>query len=313
MASVPEHRILITGGTGFVARFLVSYLQAEYPRCRLFVPGLDALAMVDVCDRAAVRQLVRDVAPTAVVHLAAIAAPAEARGAPDRAWEVNLTGTRHLAEEVLAHAPAARFVYAGSSDAYGASFIDAAGPLNEDAPLRPMNVYAVTKAAADLLIGQMAHDGLRAVRFRPFNHTGPEQTDAYVIPAFARQIAEIAAGRRDPVVRVGNLAVERDFLDVRDVVRAYAMAALVDLPDTPGLVFNLASGTPTSLREVLDTLIALAGVAVEVQADRARIRPTDVVRTWGDCSRARARLGWQPVIPLAQTLDDVLAYWRARP
>ncbi|MGB3865119.1 MAG: GDP-mannose 4,6-dehydratase [Xanthobacteraceae bacterium] len=313
MASVPEHRILITGGTGFVARFLVSYLQAEYPRCRLFVPGLDALAMVDVCDRAAVRQLVRDVAPTAVVHLAAIAAPAEARGAPDRAWEVNLTGTRHLAEEVLAHAPAARFVYAGSSDAYGASFIDAAGPLNEDAPLRPMNVYAVTKAAADLLIGQMAHDGLRAVRFRPFNHTGPEQTDAYVIPAFARQIAEIAAGRRDPVVRVGNLAVERDFLDVRDVVRAYAMAALVDLPDTPGLVFNLASGTPTSLREVLDTLIALAGVAVEVQADRARIRPTDVVRTWGDCSRARARLGWQPVIPLAQTLDDVLTYWRARP
>jgi GDP-4-dehydro-6-deoxy-D-mannose reductase len=312
VAAVPEHRILITGGTGFVAGFLVRHLQTEYPHCRLFVPGLDGLAMVDICERAAVRQLVRDVAPTAVVHLAAIAAPAEARGAPDRAWEVNLTGTRYLAEEVLAHAPAARFIYAGSSDAYGASFIDASGPLSEDAPLQPMNVYAATKAAADLLIGQMAHDGLRAVRFRPFNHTGPGQTDAYVIPAFARQIAEIAAGRRAPVVRVGNLAVERDFLDVRDVVRAYAAAALGDLPDTPGPVFNLASGTPTPLREVLDTLIALAGAAVDVEVDPARIRSADIVRTWGDCSRARARLGWQPVIPLARTLDEVLAYWRAR-
>jgi GDP-4-dehydro-6-deoxy-D-mannose reductase len=312
VATVPEHRILITGGTGFVAGFLVRHLQTEHPHCRLFVPGLDRLAMVDICERAAIRQLVRDVAPTAVVHLAAIAAPAEARGAPDRAWEVNLTGTRYLAEEVLAHAPAARFIYAGSSDAYGASFIDASGPLSEDAPLRPMNVYAATKAAADLLIGQMAHDGLRAVRFRPFNHTGPGQTDAYVIPAFARQIAEIAAGRRAPVVRVGNLAVERDFLDVRDVVRAYAAAALDDLPDTPGLVFNLASGTPTPLREVLDTLIALAGTAVDVEVDPARMRSADIARTWGDCSRARVRLGWQPVIPLARTLDEVLAYWRAR-
>lgn len=312
MTAVPEHRVLITGGAGFVAQFLVRHLRRMDPACQIIVPGFEQAAMLDIRERDAVGGLIRQVRPTAVVHLAAIAAPTEARGAPDRAWEVNLTGTRIVAEEILVHAPEARFVYAGSSDAYGAAFINASGPLNEDAPLQPMNVYAATKAAADLLIGQMAYDGLRAIRFRPFNHTGPEQGDAYVIPAFARQIAEIAAGRREPVVRVGNIAVERDFLDVRDVVRAYAIAALGDLPPAPGLVFNLASGRPTALREVLETLIDRAGVSVDVQADPAKMRPADVVRTWGDFSKARAQLGWSPAIPLVQTLGDVLDYWRGR-
>lgn len=314
MAARPEHRILITGGAGFVGSFLIDRLESDEERgCRIVAPGLGEAPGIDICDADAVDRLVRDVEPTAVVHLAAVAAPAEAAGAPERAWDVNLAGTRHLATAVLRHAPDARFVFAGSSDAYGASFIGAERPLPETTALQPTNVYAATKAAADIMIGQMAHGGLNAVRFRPFNHTGPEQSDAYVVPSFARQVARIAAGRAEPVVRVGNLDVERDFLDVRDVVRAYAAAALGDLPRQPGLVFNLATGRPASLRHMLDTLIALAGVDVAVEVDPARVRPADIPRTWGDAGRARRELGWSPSIPLEETLGDVLAYWMNEP
>src|SRR5690606_7413457 len=121
---------------------------------------------------------------------------------------------------------------------------------------------------------------------------GPGQSDTYVVPAFARQVARIAAGRAEPRVLVGNLDVERDFLDVRDVVRAYAIAAMADLQPRPGLVFNLSTGRPASLRRMLDTLIALAGIEVEVVVDPARVRPVDVPRTWGDARQARERLGW---------------------
>ncbi|WP_334150913.1 GDP-mannose 4,6-dehydratase [Hyphomicrobium sp.] len=312
MAARLEHRVLITGGTGFVGSFLVRHMETEGQGGGIVAPGLGSVPIVDIRERDAVERLVREVKPTALVHLAAVAAPAQARDDPGLAWEINLTGTRNLAEAVLRHAPGARFIHAGSSDAYGASFIDAQAPLTEDAALQPMNVYAATKAAADVMIGQMSHDGLRAVRFRPFNHTGPGQSDTYVIPAFARQVARIAAGRDEPVVHVGNLEAERDFLDVRDVVRAYAQAALSDIPHVPDLVFNLCSGTPTRLAAMINMLIERAGVTVEVRSDPERMRPADVKRTWGDFSRARARLGWSPVIPLERTLDDVLNYWRER-
>lgn len=306
-------RILITGGTGFVGSTLTRLLESEGGDCEVMSLGRPPFSQsLDIRDPDAVDVLIHDVRPTALVHLAAVAAPSEAREAPRRAWEVNLTGTMNLAESIRRHTPAARFIYVGSSDAYGASFSDSPGALNENAALQPINVYAATKAAADIMVGQMAYDGLNAIRFRPFNHTGPGQSDTYVVPAFARQVAEIAAGRAEPIVRVGNLDVERDFLDVRDVVRAYAIAALSDMPHEPNLVFNLASGKLYKMRYILDTLIAHSRVPIHVEVDPNKVRANDIPKTQGDATSAREQLGWAPSITFEQTLADVFDYWRAQ-
>jgi GDP-4-dehydro-6-deoxy-D-mannose reductase len=266
----------------------------------------------DVTDLEAVNDAVRHLLPTAVIHLAAVAAPMEAQQSPRRAWEVNVDGTRNVVESVLRNAPGARFVYVGSAESYGASFRETEKPLDENALLKPMSVYGATKAAADIFVGQMAYEGLNAVRFRPFNHTGPGQSDAYVVSAFARQIAEITQRGKPPIIRVGNLSVERDFLDVRDIVRAYADAALNSFELRPGLVFNLASGIPRSIQSILDALIKASGIDIQTQVDPDRMRGTEVARVVGNAAAARRHLGWQPLIKIEDTLLDVLNDWQAR-
>lgn len=303
---------MVTGAGGFVGSALLQLLEREHAGCELFVMGRaeGRRNPIDLRDREAIDDVVREVQPTALVHLAAVADPSQARNEPRHAWDVNVTGTMNLAESVMRHAPDARFVYVGSSEAYGASFQTATGPVTEDAPLRPVNVYGATKAAADILIGQMSYDGLRAIRFRPFNHTGPGQSDAYVVSDFARQVAEIISGKREPVMHVGNLEAERDFLDVRDVVRAYVKAAVEGYETGPHCVYNIASGQPRKIRSILDALIAQSGRDIEVRADPNRLRPNDIPVACGDASKARERLNWTPLVPFEQTLADVLEYWR---
>ncbi|WP_286203068.1 GDP-mannose 4,6-dehydratase [Rhizobium lusitanum] len=268
----------------------------------------------DITDRDQVTALIRDCRPTAIIHLAAIAAPADARKMPQRAWGVNFQGTMNLAYATMELAPESRFIFVGSSEAYGASFIDAANaPVMESAALKPMNVYGATKAAADVLIGQLAYDGLKSIRFRPFNHTGPGQTDAYVVSAFAKQLAEISVGAKTPRISVGNLSAFRDFLDVRDVVRAYADAALIeDVSDMLGGVFNLSSGRSVQIQSILDRLIAVSGLDVEVEIDAQRLRGPEIVAASGDNRAALASFGWKPEIELSRTLGDVLEDWKIR-
>lgn len=303
-------RLLITGGAGFVGASLVRFLSTEYPAIEVISPSHENDGF-DIRDTSVVSELVARTRPTSVIHLAAIAAPAEAKASPRLAWDVNLLGTLNVADAIKRHAPDAKLIFAGSSESYGGTFKEAQGrPVSENAPLLPQTVYAATKASADLMLGQMAIDGLNVVRFRPFNHTGPGQTDKFVIPAFARQIAEAVAGKRPKFIEVGNLDAARDFIDVRDVVRAYATAALEPVPLASGRVYNLASGKPVAIGELLQRLIDLSGAEVEIRVDPDRLRPNDVPVACGDASAALTDLGWSPRIPIDQTLTDVMNYWK---
>jgi GDP-4-dehydro-6-deoxy-D-mannose reductase len=298
-------RILLTGASGFVGRHLLAALAAAWPAAALLADP------VDVRDADAVAATVAAGRPDVCVHLAAVATLAAARHDEDRAWAVNLHGTLHLAHAILRHAPDCLMLFVSSADAYGGAGASGA-PIDEDVKLAPKNLYAATKAAADLTLGSMVGQGLRVIRLRPFNHTGPGQSADLVIPAFARQIARIAAGRQAPLLEVGNLDPFRDFLDVRDVCAAYV--ACIERGDTlaPGTIINIGSGRPLRIGDILAELLALAGIAAEVRAEPSRTRAHDVARVCANAGRARALLGWQPVVPWSRTLRDVLDDWRVR-
>ncbi len=303
-AIVPR-RILLTGGSGFVGGHLRAELGQAFPTAELLCPGFD------VTDPVATQAAVAAADADCVVHLAAISAIPAARQDPDRAWNVNLHGTIALARAVRAQRPQAVFLFVSSADIYGASF-RSGHPLDETALPAPLNVYGATKAAADLAIGQMAAEGLHALRLRAFNHTGPGQSNGFVVSAFAEQIARIAAGQQEPVLRVGALAPMRDFLDVRDVCAAYAACLRNAEALPPGTILNVASGIPRRIGEVLDQLLAIAGVSARIETESDRLRPTDIPSATGDATRLRALTGWQPCIPWEQTLADTLQYWRDR-
>ena len=311
-------RILVTGASGFVGQHVRLALRDAFPQARLIaatrgesVAGWDEAVTLDLLDPASCTEAVAQAAPDAILHLAALAAVGESFANPLPTWRANLFGTLALGEAVRVQARDALFVHVSSAEIYGLSFQEGR-PLAEDAPLRPANPYAASKAAADLAIGEMALRGLRAVRVRPFNHTGAGQSDAFVVPAFARQAAMIAAGRQEPVLRVGALERWRDFLDVADVCAGYAAVLRAADRLEPGAVFNLAAGQPRRVGDILADLLRLAGVEARIEADGARLRPTDVLRTEGDASAARRVLAWAPVVPWETTLATVLADWRAR-
>jgi GDP-4-dehydro-6-deoxy-D-mannose reductase len=297
--------ILVTGASGFVGSHLLPALGAAFPDAVLATPT------IKIQDAAQVEEAVQRTSPDVCIHLAAVSAIGAAQQIPDHAWNVNFHGTLNLAWALSRHAPACQLIFVSSADAYGASFKDGR-TLDERAPLAPMSVYAQTKAAADLVLGGMSAQGLRVVRVRPFNHTGPGQSADFVIAAFARQIVRIATGLQPPLVEVGNLDTWRDFLDVRDVCAAYI--ACIDNRDrlAPGTILNVASSQARRVGDVLTELAALAGVELGIKTDASRMRSADIRRACGDASRAHELLGWTPTIPWTQTLRDVLNDWRGR-
>jgi GDP-4-dehydro-6-deoxy-D-mannose reductase len=274
-------------------------------------PTLAGLAVhyttLDLLDRDAVSALVAGLKPDVVIHLAALASPSQSWHDPLGTLTVNAGAQLALFDAIRSAEIDPAIVVVGSGEVYGAA---AAVPTPEDAPFQPRNPYAVSKVAQDALAFQyhVAH-GLRTIRLRPYNHIGPGQSDGYAIASFARQIAEAEAGRREPVMHVGNLAAQRDFTDVRDVVRAYRLAAEHGVA---GEAYNVGSGVPRSVRAMLDGLLERARCRLRVEVDPARFQPLDTPVVACDAARLRAATGWRPDIPLAQTLDDILDDWRQR-
>jgi GDP-4-dehydro-6-deoxy-D-mannose reductase len=294
-------RVLVTGAAGFVGSHLVPALAAR---------GATPLATdrdeLDTTDAEALDARLAHERPDAVVHLAAVSSVVAAAREPALAFRVNFLGAQALLAAVARRAPRARVLLVGSGECYGA-LPEGAPPADERTPLRPRSSYAHTKAAADLLGAAWAARGLDVVRVRAFSHTGPGQPDAFVLSGFARQLVEIEKGLSEPILRAGNLDSIRDFLDVRDVVEAYA--ALLD-PRAPAAAYNVASGVGLRVGQLLERLMQRIGVRAEVRVEAARWRPAD--RSIGDARRLRAATGWAPRIALEQTLASLADDWRRR-
>jgi GDP-4-dehydro-6-deoxy-D-mannose reductase len=290
-------RAFVTGGAGFADRHLLALLADAVS------PSREEL---DLLDAGAVRAAVREAAPEAVFHLAAQASVGRSWNAPAETLTDNVAMTAHLLEAVRLEAPDAGVVVVGSGEVYGPP---ARLPVDEAAPLRPQNPYAVSKAACDLLGGQYADAfGLRVVRMRPFNHAGPGQSDDYVVGTLTRQVAEAeVAGREEAALRTGNPDSARDFTGVRDVVRAYVAAA-----STGTGAFNVASGRTVTVRELIELVRSAARLPVRHEVVAARVRAHDVPEVRGSARRLREATGWRPEIPLERTVADALDDWRQR-
>lgn len=303
-------KALVTGAAGFCGRHLVSHLlQSGYDASGLdcvdrACPGA-MLYKADIQDMAGMQAVLEMVQPDLVFHLAALTNP---RLDYQELHRVNALGTLTLLNAVRQVCPAAIILVTSSSAVYGRGHSGPV-PIDEGQPLRPANLYAVSKIAQEMVAyQQFAAHGLRAIRTRAFNLTGPGESAAFATSAFARQIAEIEAGRRDPVLHVGNLDAVRDFTDVRDVARAYRLLAE---RGEPGSVYNVCSEHGIRIGQLLDDLLALARVpGILVRPDPDRLQPADVPIQVGKAARLRQETGWSPEIPLRQTLQDVLDYWR---
>lgn len=292
----PAARALVTGGSGFVGTWLRAHLEQA---------GDEVVAIgqeVDVTDGEAVAGAVAEVRPDAVYHLAGLAHVGRSWQEPAAYFRVNAAGTLNVVEAARRAPVPPRVVVVSSAEVYGAVRAEQL-PVGEDEPFRPVSPYAVSKAAAEMVALQ-AHlgHGLAVVRARPFNHTGPGQADTFAVPAFASRIAE-AVRDGTGVLRVGNLSAARDLLDVRDVVRAYRLLAE---HGSPGEVYNVCSGRAVAMEDVVRRMVVLAGADVELREDPELLRPVDVPVLEGDPSRLREVTGWQPEVPLDDTLRAVL-------
>jgi GDP-4-dehydro-6-deoxy-D-mannose reductase len=312
-----SHRptVLITGAAGFAGSHLLDLLGGDDVRIvALRKPGIGAETQaaypavewveIDLLDRESVRRTVAELAPAAIYHLAGSSHVGQSWKTATETLSVNVLGTHHLLDGLRAEGLHSRVVVPSSAYVYR----PAGRALTEEDPVESTNPYAISKIATELAAARASRrDGIPVVVARSFNHIGPRQDPSFFASGVARQVALIEAGRIDPAIRVGNLESRRDITDVRDTVRAYR--ALAER-GTPGQAYNVCSGQAHTMRDLLDGLVALARVRVSVEPDADRFRPNDTPLLLGDPSRIRRDVGWQPLIPIEQTLCALLDYWR---
>jgi len=304
-------RVLITGGTGFVGTHLIELLKSKNYSVTVFgsggclrsAPGVEYCEL-DIRDRDGVRSLVRQVNPHQIFHLAGISAIDTSWKDPRLTYEVNVFGAYNLFDAAMSQPSPTRILNVSTSQVYA----PASGIFSEDRVISPDNPYAVSKAMAELLVMQYRrHSQGGIVTARSFNHTGPGQPPNFVLSSIAKQFAEIQSGMRPPKLTVGNIAVSRDFTDVRDVIRAYC--ALIE-KGRAGEVYNVCSGIAISIAEIIKMFEAIAGIKIGLDIDPLRVRSNEVQQICGDNRKIQAETGWKTMIPLQKTLEDLLDYWR---
>ncbi len=307
-------KAFITGINGFVGTHLNNYLlQKGYEVFGTVKPdsdhqNSDNLFPVDILDFESLKKAVDLVTPDYIYHLAALASPAQSFQNPSETITNNIGGQVNILEAVKElKLMNTRVLVVSSAEVYG-KVDEKHLPTDEDAPLRPQSPYASSKIAQDFLgLQYFLSQNVQAVRVRPFNHTGPYQAPFFAIPAFAKQIAEIEKGKKEPVLRVGNLDTKRDFTDVRDVVRAYE---LLMQKGESGEVYNLGSGKSYKIQDVLEILLRHSTAKIIVEKDPELVRPADIPELLCDYTKLHHATGWRPEISLEDSLKDTLEYWR---
>ncbi|WP_010271043.1 GDP-mannose 4,6-dehydratase [Paenibacillus senegalensis] len=313
-------RALITGISGFVGSHLAEYLLSRNVevtgtirhRSRMdHIRHLKSVQLVEceLRDPFSVETLIAKVKPDLIFHLAAQSFVPTSWNSPVDTIHNNVAGQVNIFEAVRRLNLDCKIQIACSSEEYGHVEPDEV-PIKESNPLRPLSPYAVSKVAQEYLGYQYYKSyGLHVIPTRTFNHTGPRRGENFVTSNFAKQIAEIEAGKKPPVIMVGNLTAKRDFTDVRDVVRAYWLALEKGVP---GESYNIASGKCCTIQEMLDLLLSFSPLEIEIKEDPERLRPSDVEILLGDYSKFHQATGWKPEIPFKQTMEDLLNYWRER-
>jgi GDP-4-dehydro-6-deoxy-D-mannose reductase len=314
-------KALITGITGFAGSHLAEYLLEQGVevhgiyrwRSRMenieHLNGKIKLHLADMKDPSVLRNLINEVQPDYIFHLAAQSYVPVSWTEPVATTYVNYIGTINLFEAVRASDCDPVIQVAGSSEEYG-TVLESECPIKETNPLRPLSPYAVTKVACDKLCYQYHKSyGMKTIATRGFNHTGPRRGEVFVTSNFAKQIVQIEKGINEPVMYVGNLEARRDFTDVRDTVRGYHLAVQ---KCKPGQSYNICSGKTWRIQQVLDILLNLSTVNVQVRQDPSRMRPSDLPLLLGDNSKFKLATGWEPTIPFEKTMADLMDYWRAR-
>ena len=311
-------KAFVTGLTGFVgphlARMLVGkgcdvvglgFRNENAGHAQSLPEGVSVLN-ADVRDYAGLRQILEDTRPDHVYHLAAISNVVTSFKGPRLTYDVNVGGTLNLFEALREIDIRPRIVHVSTAHVYRS--IETESGLNEESPVRLLTPYGTSKFMCEALATQYVEAyGFQTMNVRPFNHVGPGQPTGFVCSDFARQIAAIKLGQAEPVLHVGNLAPVRDFTDVRDTVEAYWIIATQGVAGQP---YNVSSGSPLSMQQIVTMLCDLGGVQVRIEVDQKKFRPIETLRLFGDSSKIRA-LGWKPRIKFERTLKDILDYWLA--
>ena len=332
--------ILITGASGFVGYYAIRALgnsqnlpqnieSLEFlkspqsiipiPISHVCIPLEDEQGIIDVRDAARLKSFLSASgipAIDAVIHLAAQSFVPESFKNPLETFDINFTGTFNLLSALKETGFRGKILYVSSGDIYG--LVDESSlPIKEEYPLKPRNPYAVSKVAVEALCCQwsVTEPDMRFVVVRPFNHIGPNQSESFAVSSFAKQVIEIELGLRKPVITTGNIDVTRDFLDVRDVADAYKL--LLENENFYGInnkfdIFNVCSGSEVSMRSILNIMLEITGIDAAIKIDEAKLRPNEQKRIYGSSNKLKDHTGWQPKIPLKQSIEDILNYWREK-